>query len=355
VCSSDLLGEALDRSFYETRRIDTIAQAIVSDTQRTEIAEIDADGKQGRTDAFQVFGADDLFLDQNTIRLQARAEGFADDRAVWQAVKNDPASAVIDGSVVSGINYANIREKRFTLSNYESGDKTFEPFQVVLRDSATDQESVVQIIGIMERGPSEPYRGLWLNERVMLTVLPALNVRYFVRLQPDESAEAEAATMEETLAAFGISVVSITKEIEDQQSLSNAFFLLIQGFLAIGLGVGLIALAVIAFRTVVERRQQIGLLRAIGFTRTNVALSFVLESAFIAVLGILNGIWPALLLANRLLASDQFSAAGFQTFHVPWLQITLMALGVFLASVLTTVIPSQQASRIPPAEALRYE
>jgi putative ABC transport system permease protein len=165
----------------------------------------------------------------------------------------------------------------------------------------------------------------------------------------------EAGNIEEALASFGISADSIATQIEEQQSLSNAFFLLIQGFLAIGLGVGLVALAVIAFRTVVERRQQIGLLRAIGFTRANIALSFVLESAFIAILGIINGIWPALLLANRLLASDQFSAAGFQDFHVPWLQIVLMAIGVFVASVLTTVIPSQQAARIPPAEALRYE
>ncbi len=194
-----------------------------------------------------------------------------------------------------------------------------------------------------------------MNATGMIATFPAQNARYFVRLQPGLDARAEAHDMEEILAEYGVSADSIQEEIEDQQSLSNAFFLLIQGFLAIGLGVGLVALAVIAFRTVVERRQQIGLLRAIGFTRSSIALSFVLESAFIAFIGIVNGIWPALLLANRLLASDEFSTAGFQSFHVPWLQIALMALGVFAASVLTTIIPSRQAADIPPAEALRYE
>jgi hypothetical protein len=63
----------------------------------------------------------------------------------------------------------------------------------------------------------------------------------------------------------------------------------------------------------------------------------------------------ALLLANRLLASEDFETAGLETFHVPWLQITLMATGVFAASVLTTVLPSRQAAGIPPAEALWYE
>jgi ABC-type lipoprotein release transport system permease subunit len=96
-------------------------------------------------------------------------------------------------------------------------------------------------------------------------------------------------------------------------------------------------------------------MRAIGFSRTNVALTFLLESAFVAVLGIANGIWPALLLASRLLASDEFSSAGFQSFYVPWMQIGLVAVLVFVASVLTTLIPSRQASNIPPAAALRYE
>jgi putative ABC transport system permease protein len=105
----------------------------------------------------------------------------------------------------------------------------------------------------------------------------------------------------------------------------------------------------------VERRQQIGILRAIGFSRANITLSFMLESAFIALLGIINGVWLALLLAQRILQSDQFSTAGFTTFYVPWLQIAIMSVLVFVAAVLTTLIPSRQASSMPIAEAIRYE
>ena len=73
------------------------------------------------------------------------------------------------------------------------------------------------------------------------------------------------------------------------------------------------------------------------------------------MLGIANGVWLALLLANRLLASDEFKTAGFTAFYVPWLQIGLVVALVFVASVLTTLIPSRQASSLPIAEALRYE
>jgi putative ABC transport system permease protein len=55
-----------------------------------------------------------------------------------------------------------------------------------------------------------------------------------------------------------------------------------QVFMGLGLLVSIAALGVIAFRSVVERRQQIGMLRAVGCHRGTVATSFLLESSFIA-------------------------------------------------------------------------
>jgi putative ABC transport system permease protein len=349
------VGEVLDRAFYDTRKIESIAQVQVTNDRRTQIAQIGEDGQPRKGNAFQVFGADDSFLEENKIRMQSRAAGYDTDREVWAAVKADPGLAVIDGSVVPGINYADITKTRFTLDGYQTGATGYEPIPIVITDSATGTATTFRVIGIMKRGPSETYRGLWVGEAGLGSELPPQYQEYYIKLRAGEDAEAEAALMQNALAQAGVTADSIRKEVEDQQASSSAFFILIQGFLAIGLGVGLVALTVIALRTVVERRQQIGLMRAIGFTRANIALSFVLESAFVAALGIINGIWPALLLANRLLASDEFSTAGFTTFHVPWLQIALMAGGVFVASVLTTIIPSRQAASIPPAEALRYE
>lgn len=348
------LGEALDRAFYDTPKIESVAQAYIVNERGSQIAQPDP-GQLPSPRPFRIVGADDAFLDQNTITLQARATGYTTDRQVWDAVKADPANAVIDGSVVAGINYANVTQSRFTLKNYTSGDSSFTPFDVQLSTTATPGIKPVRIIGIMNRAPSETYGGIWLNERAIGDVLPALYSRYYIRLRPGENAVAEATKIEQALAQNGVSAHSIEQTVEDDQALNTSFFYLVQGFMALGLGVGLIALGVVALRTVVERRQQIGLMRAIGFSRTNVALTFLLESAFVAVLGIANGIWPALLLANRLLASDEFSSAGFQSFAVPWLQITLIAVLVFVASVLTTLIPSRQASNIPPAAALRYE
>jgi putative ABC transport system permease protein len=348
------LGEALDRKFYDTPKIASISQVGVVNERGTQIAQ-PAPGQLPNPRPFRILGADDTFLDENEIGLQARAEGYATDRDVWEAVKNDPANAVIDGSAVAGINYANVTQSRFTLRDYESGDTSFAPFNVQISNTAGDVVQTVRIIGIMDRAPSDTYSGIWLRQSALGDSFPVLFSRYYIRLRPGEDAAAEASKIEQALAENGVSAHSIAQQVEDDQSLNTSFFYLVQGFMALGLGVGLAALGVIALRTVVERRQQIGLMRAIGFSRTNVALTFLLESMFIAVLGIVNGIWPALLLANRLLASDEFASAGFNTFYVPWMQILLMTGLVFIAAVLTTLIPSRQASNIPPAAALRYE
>jgi len=349
------LGEALDRAFFDTTKITSIARAGVGNPLTTQITQLDSAGNEVAFEAFPILGADPAFLAENRIGLQARARGFASDRDVWDAVARDSNNAVIDGTVVPGIDYGNVTRSRFTLDGYKSGTRSFDPIPIEIRDSATLKVRRLRIIGIMDRGPSEVYRGLWVNQEVQTKAFPALYSRYYLKLRPGLNTRIEARNIERTLASAGVQASSIRSLIAQEQRLNSAFFYLLQGFMALGLGVGLAALAVVAFRTVVERRQQVGLMRAIGFSRANVALAFLLESSFIALLGIVNGVWLALLLASRLLQSDAFSTAGFTRFYIPWGEVGLIAGASFAASVLTTLIPSQQAASVPVAEALRYE
>jgi putative ABC transport system permease protein len=85
---------------------------------------------------------------------------------------------------------------------------------------------------------------------------------------------------------------------------------LVQAFMGLGLLVGIAALGVIAIRSVVERRQQIGVLRAIGFKRGMVQLGFLIESSFIAALGIAIGASLGVVLAYLLLTDPAFSGGG---------------------------------------------
>jgi len=111
---------------------------------------------------------------------------------------------------------------------------------------------------------------------------------------------------------------------------------------------------VIATRSVVERRQQIGMLRAIGFKRRMVLATFLLESSFVAVLGTGIGMVLGLLLGHQVVNYFGKTDPGLQ-FVIPWGEVSLIVIGAYLASLLTTYLPAWQASRIYPAEALRYE
>jgi putative ABC transport system permease protein len=124
--------------------------------------------------------------------------------------------------------------------------------------------------------------------------------------------------------------------------------------MGLGLFVGVAAVGVIAFRTVVERRQQIGMLRALGYTRRMIGLTFLIESAFIAFMGVVSGLVFATILARQLI-TEQFANQGGASFAVPWLQLAVIGTLAFGFALLMTLIPSRQASRIPIAQALRYE
>jgi putative ABC transport system permease protein len=169
---------------------------------------------------------------------------------------------------------------------------------------------------------------------------------------PDD-AEELARQIESGLLRNGVESVSIKKAIEDGQRQSSGFLYIIQGFMGLGLVVGIAAIGVIAFRSVVERRQQIGVLRAIGYQRGLVSLSFMIETAYIVGIGSLAGTTLGLLLARNLFTSDD--AASNADFLIPYNLILVILVATVAVSLLMTWVPSRQASRISPADALRYE
>jgi putative ABC transport system permease protein len=130
--------------------------------------------------------------------------------------------------------------------------------------------------------------------------------------------------------------------------------LLLRGFMSLGLVVGICALGVIAARSVVERRQQIGMMRALGFQRGQVRLAFLIESSFIALLGLGVGVTLGLAFSGTLIDNIREGFPGME-YRVPWSALALVIVAGYAASLLTTYLPARRASRIYPAEALRYE
>jgi putative ABC transport system permease protein len=115
---------------------------------------------------------------------------------------------------------------------------------------------------------------------------------------------------------------------------------------ALSLVVGMFGVANIMFVTVRERTPQIGLKKAIGAKSSTILTEFLLESAFLCIMGGLLGVLGVFLLS---LIS---TAAGFTVFIAPG--ILALAIGIcILVGVLAGIIPASIAARMNPVEAIR--
>ena len=299
-----------------------------------------------------VGGMDDAFITESALTFQQRAEGYATDADVIAALQQQPDVAVVDVSAVPQEGNIGVLDTQFQLTGLTVDDKRFAPIPVELAkpDGGT---TAVTIIGVIDSNVGSLV-GLFAGQPTIdATYGDVASTSYFVALSDPERSDAVAQSIEAALMRNGVQGISIRDELKDAQQQEAGFLYLIQGFMALGLVVGIAAVGVIAFRSVVERRQQIGVLRAIGFQRGMVSLSFLIETAFLVGMGGFAGTVLGLVLARNLFTSD--AAASSASFTVPWAIILVIAGLTNVAALLTTWLPARQAARVAPAEALRYE
>ena len=160
--------------------------------------------------------------------------------------------------------------------------------------------------------------------------------------------------LESAFLENGLESHVLFEQIEEDRRQNIALNRLLQGFMASGLLVGIAALGVISLRSVVERRQQIGVLRAIGYSRNMVLASFLMESSFIALMGIFLGVDMGVLLSVNMVSFLSEQVPGLR-FSLPWIQLGTIVAITYGFSLITTFLPARQASRVYPAQALRYE
>jgi len=309
---------------------------------------------------YLVRGLDASFLEQTTYGFAATARGYETAEDVWDAIAAEPGLAVVDGLVVPRrANFSFGVPPDFRLTGFYVEDQGFEPVEVVVRDPQTAQETRLTVIGVLSDALPLELAGIATSQDTLADAfgLRATPTMHFLALRDGADAPAVAAEVESALLANGVEAEALSDVLADAVGSSITFNRLVQGFMGLGLVVGVAALGVIAARSVVERRQQIGVLRALGFRRRMVQLAFVLESSFIAVTSILVGTALALLIALNIIRDAQAepSWAGRLEFVVPWANLSIIFLVVYLVAIAATLAPALRASRVYPAEALRYE
>jgi len=297
---------------------------------------------------YNLIGCTDTFFEESDYQLDDwDKDTYKDYEDVWKAIRNDPTLAIGDVSL----------QARFTEEYgpaYEEALSMHVGDTLIVRDERNHSHTVT-IIGFTK---NRLLTGIFVRSDVVTgedgfdTDSSYITLFKFSSGISDSKQEEVAKDLEREFLPNSLRTFIIKKEIETSLKMISNFFYLLEAFLGLGLIVGIAGLGIITIRSVAERRQQIGMLRAIGFKRAMIWKSFLIESSYIALLGIFIGVALGIILGLQFWLDPNEGFEG--DFVIPWNTIFYLSIISYVFTFICTIGPSRGAAKIVPAEALRY-
>ncbi len=296
---------------------------------------IQTDAPAGRWQPVNMRIVDDEFA------RAARTPLTGGDSGAWAALTR-PGTAIVGAGLLKPM------PNRLRVIASEGRD--FKPVVLWLRDTRGIRPAVrVEVVGVADgRGP---FGNSILVGGATIAGWPAPEQRnYFLTVAPGVNARELAAGL--SLINPDLRARTIGDELRLVQGVRGLLSMILQGFMGVGLLAGVAALGTLSTRAVVERRRQIGVLRALGFSARAVSSGLLVESALIALLGAGLGVSIGLFVAqNTVLFLNRLNPE--LRFTIPWDQLAGIVIVALGAALLMTILPARQAARLTPAEALR--
>jgi putative ABC transport system permease protein len=243
-------------------------------------------------------------------------------------------------------------------------------YSVVLREQKLTIVGVADLDPESMRGPTRAKVFLPLKLAESLHVMQSSDLREISRSvgdQPVYSAisahvknPSQVQAVEDAIKKMGFTTFSL---LDASQSLRSVFrvldlFLLIFGSLALAVAsIGIVNTLVMA---ILERRREIGIMKAIGASDGDVKKLFFAEAGAMGILGGLAGValgWAIgriinfgtnIYLRRESIAPDNF-------WSVPWWLVALAILFSLIVSLISGLYPAGRAAKLDPVQALRYE
>jgi putative ABC transport system permease protein len=321
------------------------------------------------------------FLQGYGLRLAARARGFNSDSAVWKALQTHPNYALIDDDALPynpnstppvydptapspdavgaptsppGLD----SHYTFSMSGIYQGETNFAPTSIWIAGYDRTSALKLTIIGVVDNSDSQHF-GLFVNQKAYGAVAVDASTpeeqTYYFKVAPGQDKRALALKLGSAFLDNGLETTVLEDEVWQVRGPRILISDVLLGMVGLVLLLGVAALAITGTRAVVERRQQIGMLRALGSSRRLIQSAFLLESFLVGFTGSILGVVLGLILAHNIFAVNFFEQFNTGlTFVIPWDQIGLIVGIAIIASVLAALLPAWQAGRVTPTEALRY-
>lgn len=187
-----------------------------------------------------------------------------------------------------------------------------------------------------------------------------------VRVEPERTEEIAEKIKEKLMNTRHVTEENIDFTVYTPKMLTatvmgilNSINLFVYGIAAISLLVGAVGIANTMFTSVTERTRQIGILKSLGMTNNDVMKLFLVESAFIGLVGGIIGLFVGFiisgtigLIASIFLAGSRISGAMVSISPLLIIFSLVFSTGI---GIVSGIFPARRAAKLEPVEALRYE
>jgi putative ABC transport system permease protein len=210
-----------------------------------------------------------------------------------------------------------------------------------------------QVIGIMEPLPLNPDidRSVLIGEAAAEEVLGAEVTPTSVYLRADphrvEAVRAVLARTANPTKPNEVDVARPSDALEARAEVDEGLRNLLLGLGAVALVVGGVGIANVMVISVLERRSEIGVRRALGATRGHIRLQFLVEATVLALLGGILGLGLGSLVTAGYAADQEWRLA------VPVEGLVAAVAAALALGAVAGLYPASRAARVDPAEAVR--
>lgn len=218
--------------------------------------------------------------------------------------------------------------------------------------TTTKGPETFRVIGVVESEENVAY--------FALDDFPGASTGRFQALKVKAATAEQTTPIRDEILKLGFAVSSISDTISQANKVFGAIQIILMAFGLVALFVSAIGMFNTMTIALLERTEEIGIMKSIGASRMSISLMFVVEATLMGFLGSLVGVvlgWLGGKACNSLLnfIATRFGGTSVDLFSTPtWFILVIIAFGS-IVGLFTGLFPARQASRIDPLDALRYK
>lgn len=187
-----------------------------------------------------------------------------------------------------------------------------------------------------------------------------LQIDSFIQAKVKCSSQQVMGAVRDTILNQGLLVSSLSDTVDQANQIFSIVRIVLMTFGLIALIVSAIGMFNTMTIALLERTEEIGIMKSIGASDGSVSMMFIMESTIMGFLGGLAGILIGLLggaVFNQLInfIAARFGGQAVNLFHSPLLYIVVIVVFSGVVGFLTGFVPARRASKIDPLDALRYK